>query len=162
MFGNAIHGIKDWSNAENLALILNISKGCFTDEDNIIGSLFTTFIANNLDKLISPEDMVFGEWDKVSKRMYECVYDDNGNYKPSVASILHTRFLNYSMFHLGKKGSDTDPITNRLGEIINGYKDKPLFTNDLMYNIIKTMVVAYPTRMNKMMMNSKIRAIAIS
>ena len=47
MFINAISGIDDWSKSENLALILNVAKGAFPfDKENIVGGMFTTFIAN--------------------------------------------------------------------------------------------------------------------
>ena len=58
-FCKAISGIKDWNDDNSLALILNISKGCFlNDKDNVVGTLFTTFVAQKLDRLISPEDML--------------------------------------------------------------------------------------------------------
>ena len=65
MFANIISGIPNWQNPENLAMILQIASGCFNDKDNIIGNLFTTFVANKLDQLISPEDLLLGDWDKV-------------------------------------------------------------------------------------------------
>ena len=47
MFINTISGIEDWSKTDSLELILQIASGAFVDDkDNIIGSLFTTFIAN--------------------------------------------------------------------------------------------------------------------
>ena len=91
MFGNAISGISDWSKPENLCLILDISKGCFPfDKDNIIGGLFTTFIANKLDKLISPKDMLLKSWETVAPQIKSCVYDGD-MYRPEIASVLATR-----------------------------------------------------------------------
>ena len=46
MFANAISGLANWGSPDSLAMILNISKGCFNDPDNIVGSLFTTFIVH--------------------------------------------------------------------------------------------------------------------
>lgn len=155
MFGNIIGGIKDWSSSENLATILQIASGCFNDEDNIVGSLFTTFIANKLDRLISPQDMLLGDWKKVSKQIENCVYDDNGKPKPAVASILQTRLLNYTDYYFAKQSGKTDVVIDRLLEIIHA--PKMLFDEDIIFNLIKTLTVKYPNRMNKIVFNSEIR-----
>lgn len=155
MFGNAISGIDDWDKPEALALILNISKGCFPDSDDVVGSLFTTFIANKLDKLISPKDILMEKWETVEPKIKKCVYDKNGNYKPAIASILHTRLLNYSQFYFEQKNSKTDVVYNRLMEILN-CKDM-LFDEDLIFNIIRTLCTKYKQRTNKWMLNNQLR-----
>lgn len=156
MFGNAISGIDDWSTFENLALILNISKGCFPfDKDNIIGGLFTTFIANKLDKLVSPKDMLLQSWNTVKDKIKKCVYDD-GEYRPEIASVLATRLLNYSMVYFGTKGCKSSVVQDRLLDIINS-EDK-LFSEDLIFNVVKNLVTKYSAKMNKVLMIPAIRA----
>ncbi len=156
MFGNAISGIDDWSTPENLALILNISKGCFPfDKDNIIGGLFTTFIANKLDKLISPKDMLLQSWETVKPKIKSCVYDGD-TYRPEIASVLAARLLNYSMVYFGTKGCKSSVVQDRLLDIINS-KEK-LFTEDLIFNIIKNLATKYSAKMNKILMIPAIRA----
>lgn len=156
MFGNAISGIDDWSTPENLALILNISKGCFPfDKDNIIGGLFTTFIANKLDKLVSPKDMLLQSWNTVKDKIKKCVYDD-GEYRPEIASVLATRLLNYSMVYFGTKGCKSSVVQDRLLDIINS-EDK-LFSEDLIFNVVKNLVTKYSAKMNKVLMIPAIRA----
>lgn len=156
MFINAISGIDDWSAPENLALILNISKGCFPfDKDNIIGGLFTTFIANKLDKLVSPKDMLLQSWDTVKGKIKKCVYDD-GEYRPEIASVLATRLLNYSMVYFGTKGCKSSVVQDRLLDIINS-EDK-LFSEDLIFNIVKNLATKYSAKMNKVLMIPAIRA----
>ena len=94
-FCKAISGLKDWNNPDTLALILQISKGCFlNDKDNIIGNLFTSFIVNKLDKLIQPKEMIELKWETLEPKMKDCVYD-NGKFRPDIASILTIRFMNY-------------------------------------------------------------------
>ena len=158
-FVNAISGIEDWSKPEALAMILNIAKGCFPDKDNIIGHLFTTFIANKLDKLISPEDMLMKAWTAIKPQIRKCVYDDSGMYRPDVASVLHTRLLNYSIYYFNQKGAKTDVVQDRLLELIDACDDKEgkLFDEDLLFNIIRTLMKQFPTRTNKFMLNRKIR-----
>lgn len=155
MFGRAISGIPNWQSGDSLAMILNISKGCFNDPDNIVGSLFTTFVANNLDKLISPKDMLTEKWETVYPKIKKCVYDEKDNYKPAVAAILQTRLLNYSMYYFDQKGSKTELVYDRLLDILHA--KEMLFSEDIIFNIIKTLCVKYPQRTNKWMLNTEIR-----
>jgi len=158
MFANAISGITDWQKPESLALILNISKGCFNDPDNVVGSLFTTFVANNLDKLVSPKDMLLEKWDTVYPKIKKCVYDSNGNYKPSVGAILNTRLLNYSMYYFDHKG-ETKVVYDRLLEILNA--NEMLFSEDLVFHIVRTLCSKYQSRCNKWMLNNRLRGAII-
>lgn len=155
-FCNAISGIEDWSNSKSLALILNIAKGCFDDENNIVGNLFTTFIANKLDQLITPKDLLFEEWDKCKRKMIKCVYDSNNNYHPEIASILATRLLNYTLKYFSEKDSKIDVVETRFIEIIES--DKMLFSEDLIFNVVKTLVVKNPGKMNKLLLKPQIRS----
>lgn len=154
-FCNAISGLKDWSDTKTLAMILNIAKGCFDDDKNVIGNLFTTFIANKLDKLISPERLLTGNWDEVSEEIKQCVRDSSGNYRPDIASVLSTRLLNYTSYYFDQKGSKSDPVQKRLLEIIDS--PEMLFSEDLIYNVIKQLATNYPSRMNKVIIHPKIR-----
>ena len=153
-FCNAISGLSDWSSDENLAMILNIAKGCFPSKENVVGNLFTIFINNKLDKLISPKDMLFESWDTVKTKIKNCVYD-NGTYRPDIASVLATRLLNYSVLYFESKGAKTEVVQNRLLDFINS--DEVLLTEDLLFNIIKTIVTKFSSRANKLLMNPKIR-----
>ena len=155
-FCNAISGIENWGSDENLAMILNISKGCFHDEENIIGALFTTFIHNKLDKLIAPKDMLFGDWANIKNKIKNCVYDTSDNYRPDIASILATRLLNYTMLYFNTPGSESKKVQDRLLEIIDN--DVMLFSEDLIYNIIKTLAIKNARRMNRLMTHPKIRS----
>lgn len=158
-FANIIAGIKDWEKPESLALILNISKGCFHDQDNVVGSLFTTFIANKLDKLVSPEDMLLKDWKKVKEEIEACVWDSNDNYHPEIAAVLHTRLLNYSINYLNN-GNKADVFNDRIVELVdnsNSKTEKRLFSEDLLFSIIKTMVGKFKAKTNKLLLNPAIR-----
>lgn len=168
MFGNTISGIQDWEQPKNLAFIQQIASGSFLDDkDNVVGSLFTTFIANKLDKLVTPEDMLMKPWNTIKTQIKNCVYDAAGNYRPDVASILHTRLLNYSVYYFENvKDAKTNLVQDRLLELIeapnetNANGDKigvMLFSEDFLFNIIRTLMKKFPTRTNKFMLNSKIR-----
>lgn len=154
-FCKAISGIKNWDADNSLALILNIAKGCFlSDKDNVVGTLFTTFIAQKLDKLVSPQDMLSQKWETVEPKIWDCVYDGD-RHKPEIASILAIRLLNHIMYYFSQKGSKEDVVQNRLLEFIDN--PRRLFSDDLMFHIIKTVMAKYPARTTKLMLNSKIR-----
>lgn len=155
-FCKAISGLKDWNNSETLALILQISKGCFlNDNDNIIGNLFTSFIANKLDKLIQPKDMIELTWETLKPKMKDCVYD-NGKFRPDIASILTIRFMNYVLHLFSTKGAIKESIVyDRILDIVNN--DKMLFSEDLIFHLVKNLITKYPGRTNKLLMNPIIR-----
>ena len=154
-FCKAISGIKNWDDENSLGLILNISKGCFlNDKDNVVGNLFTTFIAQKLDKLVQPKDMLEQKWETVEPKIYDCVWD-NGRFKPEIASILAIRLLNYIMLYFSQKGVKESVVQDRLLEFIDN--DRKLFSDDLLFHIIKTVIGKYPAKTTKLMLNSKIR-----
>lgn len=155
-FCKAISGLKNWDNPDTLALILQISKGCFlNDKDNIIGNLFTTFIANKLDRLIQPKDMIELKWDTLEPKMKNCVYD-NGNFRPEIASVLTIRFMNYVLHLFGTKGAIKENVVyDRILEIVNN--DEVLFSEDLIFHLVKNLITMYPGRTGKLLMNPIIR-----
>lgn len=155
-FCKAISGLKNWDNPDTLALILQISKGCFlNDKDNIIGNLFTTFIANKLDRLIQPKDMIELKWDALEPKMKNCVYD-NGNFRPEIASVLTIRFMNYVLHLFGTKGAIKENVVyDRILEIVNN--DEMLFSEDLIFHLVKSLITKYPGRTGKLLMNPIIR-----
>ena len=155
-FCKAIGSIKDWSEDSSLALILNISKGCFLDDtNNAVGTLFTTFISQKLDKLVKPQDMLMQKWDTVEPKIYDCVYDGD-KFKPEIASILAIRLLNYILFYFSQTGVKESVVQDRLLEFIDN--PRKLFSEDLLFHIIKTVIGKYPAKTTKLLMNSKIRS----
>lgn len=153
MFANIIGGIDDWSKPDNLAQILQIASGCFLDDDDIVGGLFTTFIANKLDKLMDPDTMLNKDWDYVKGELAKEVYDGD-NYRADIASVLTTRFCNFVNLYFNTKGSKTEVAVDRILKIIE--HDKMLFSEDLIFSLIKTLHKNHPTRCNKLLLNPKV------
>jgi hypothetical protein len=108
-----------------------------------------------LDKLPTPEVLVTQKWDTLAPKLEALLYE-NDIYRPDLASILSTRFCNYSLMLFEKKGTKTDVVVDRILEIIDN--KKILFSEDLIFNLIKTLNKMYPARCNKMLMNPKIIA----
>lgn len=154
-FCKAISGIKDWNDDNSLALILNISKGCFlNDKDNVVGTLFTTFISHKLDKLVQPKDMLMQKWETVEPKIHDCVYDGE-RFKTEIASILAIRLLNYIMYYFSQPGVKQDIVQDRLLDFIDN--PRKLFSDDLLFHVIKTAISKYPAKTTKLLLNSKIR-----
>ena len=153
MFANIISGIDDWSTPENLALILQIASGCFLDEDDIVGGMFAQFIANKLDKLMSPEDLIHKDWEYVRRQLANQLYDGD-IYRADIANIVTTRFVNYTLKYFGETGNKTQVITDRILELVDN--EKILLTEDLLFSLIKTINKKFPAKCNKLILNPKI------
>ena len=152
MFSNIISSIPDWGSVESQALILQIASGCFLDDDDVVGGLFTQFIANKLDKLISPEELVLGNWEGVRRKLSSQLYDDD-NYRADIASVITTRFINFADNWLENK-NDVNVIIDRIINIIDN--DKQLLSEDLLFSLIKTLNSKYKRQCQKMVLNPKI------
>lgn len=155
MFCNAISSIPDWEATSNLAIILNISKGSFNDQKNEVGNLFTMFIKRKLDKMVSPDKILFDEdWSKIEKDIVACNYK-GAEFQTPVASILSTRILNKVRSFLDEGGS-IKSIEQRLEQIITS--DKKLFSEDMTFFLLKTIVSEYPKKAERLLLNKTFRA----
>lgn len=155
-FCKAISGIKDWEDDVSLALILNISKGCFlNDKDNVVGTLFTSFISNRLDKLVTPKDMLIQAWETVEPKIYECTHEGE-QMKTDVASILGIRLLNYILYYFSQAGAKEDVVQDRILKFVEN--PRKLVSEDILFHLIKTVIAKYPARTTKLLINPKIRA----
>ena len=160
-FCRAIGGIRDWAEEDSLARILEIASGCFLQKDNVIGALFTQFINNRLDKLISPKRMLTGNWDAVSLELQACVYQ-GPQYRADIANILATRFMNYCDKYLGKDEAPSARVMERIDLFVQAAQGgQQLFSNDILYNVIKTLCHNHKTMTNRWYMNKNIRDIAL-
>lgn len=157
-FCRAISSLENWGSSESLSMILQIASGCFLEKENILGSLFTTFINNRLDKLISPDEMVNGSWDKVSTKLQESIYEGD-NFKANVASILGLRFLNYCNRHLGTDRAPSNVVEQRITDLLTS--ETQLFSKDILYHIVKVLCKQHVAKTNKWFLNKHIREIAL-
>lgn len=157
-FCRAIGGIEKWSDPDSLSFILEISTGCFLGKDNILGNLFTSFISNNLDKLISPERMFEGDWKAVENEIKDCVFANN-QWRADLANILATRFLNFIDKYLNQRGYDSKKVQQRMHDIVTS--DKGLFSKDILYNVIQTLSAAHPAATNSWYMDVAIRNVLL-
>lgn len=159
MFANMIAGIDDWDNDDNLAFISTIAKGCFKDESNRFSQMFASFIRHKMHLLIQPKNILLDNWSTLRDKLEETLYDENGSYRPDIASLLERRFSNYVGAWLESDGNT--PIKTVIDRILNFIHTedkggKMLFTQDLMYHMIKTITSEHKKQTNKLLFEPEI------
>lgn len=125
-FFNAISSFKTFE--DNLPMIQIIGEGSVGQE---FASMFTLFINNRLDKLISPKSILLDSEEFVFGQLKARIGKDS-SYRADIASILATRLANYAVFY-AQDNTITKDIITRIQKIIT----TDIFTNDLRYNIVK-------------------------
>jgi hypothetical protein len=150
-FFNCISSIKNFE--DQLPLIQMIGESSVGPE---MSTLFTMFINNKLDKLMTPKDMLLSKDDHVTVigKIQNCIGKDH-NYRADIASVLSTRLFNYALHH-AEKESISKEILERISEIIVS----KTFTNDLEYLIIKKLLSGNKKKFEKLIMNPEIMKIA--
>jgi hypothetical protein len=157
MFAKAISGIDDFSKPENLTMINTIAEGCFESQENVFGRLFAMFVSNKLDRLINSRDILLDEWNSVSPRLRNCIYDGD-KYRADISSVLTVRFLNYIDIYIKQEKGNADSskiIMERILQLVNA--DKVLLSEDLIFKLVNVLVGKYPQRFNKLLMDKKLR-----
>jgi hypothetical protein len=143
-FFNSISSIKTFE--DKLPLIQMIGEGSVGNE---FASMFTTFINNKLDKLVTPREIVTGDVE-VLGQLRECIGKDD-SYRADIASLLATRVANFSVAF-----SKTDTVTQKVQERLIKLCTSDSFTDDLKYLVVRTIFNGNKAKFNKMMMNPSI------
>jgi hypothetical protein len=127
-FFNSISSISPFD--DNLYLIQMIGEGSVGSE---FTTMFTMFINNKLDKIISPETILTHESEEYILNTLKGVIGKDKDYRADLASILSTRIINYSLYY-SKNNKVEKSFINRLSFLMN----EELFAMDLKYNIVKS------------------------
>jgi hypothetical protein len=145
-FFNAISSFENFE--DNLSLIQMIGEGSVGDE---FASMFTTFINNKLDKLVTPKDLLTHDSESyILGELRSCIGKDD-TYRADIAATLSTRLANYSIMY-----SKENTITQKISDRIKALVTKDYFTNDLKYLIIRTLFNGNKKKFNKLMMDPTI------
>ena len=145
-FFNAISSFDSFE--DNLSMVQMIGEGSVGDA---FASMFTTFINNKLDKLVTPKDLLTHENESyILGELRGCIGKDDA-YRADIASTLATRLANFSVVY-SKENTITQKLTDRLIALCT----KDYFTNDLKYLIVRTIFNGNKQKFNKMMMNPEI------
>ena len=142
-FFNSISSIDSFET--NLPLIQMIGEGSVGPE---FTTLFTMFINNKLDKMISPEDMIHHEKEDYVLNTLKGIIGKEKKYRADLASILSTRLVNYSLYY-SKENKIEKSFIDRLAFLIN----EELFAVDLKYNIVKSIYNGNTSSFKLLMLN---------
>jgi len=150
-FFNCISSFKVFD--DHLPMIQMIGEGSVGGE---VATLFTTFINNRLDKLITPKQILL---DKDSKAVGAALLDainDTDGYRADIASILTTRLINFSLLYASNNPVSTD-IIERLIYLV---KDPDIFSNDLKYHIVKKILNGNKQKFSKLLYDQSVQEFA--
>ena len=145
MFFNSISSIKSFE--DSLPLIQMIGEGSVGSE---FSTLFTMFINNKLDKMISPENIMSQDETYVMNTLKSLVGKDK-NYRADIAATLGTRVANYLEFY-AKDNAVEKPLTERISKIVT----EKIFATDVCYNMVKSIYNSNPNKFKLMMLNKEL------
>jgi hypothetical protein len=154
-FFNCISSIPKFE--DSLPMIQMVGEGSVGGE---VATLFTTFINNRLDKLITPKEMLLGKDDKTVRNNLMSAICNGGtaatDYRADIASILTTRFINYTVLY-AEKNPITPEIIQRITYLV---KDDEVFTDDLKYHIVKKILNGNKQKFQKMLFDPRVQELA--
>jgi nucleoside-triphosphatase THEP1 len=150
-FFNAISSIPKFE--DDLPLIQMIGEGSVGTD---FAAMFTMFINNKLDRIISPADILTKDEQYVMNSLTNAVGKDD-EFRADISSVIATRVINYSLA-IADKGSVAKPIIDRIAKLTT---DCEAFTNDLRYYMIKEIVNGNKPKFAPLMMNQDVVKMAV-
>jgi hypothetical protein len=119
-------------------------------------SMFTMFINNKLDKILSPEDILTKDEAYVMGSLKNLIGEDD-DFRADLSSVIATRVINYCLTQATTKSISQDVI-DRLTKLTT---DAKVFTDDLKYYVIKELLNGNKPKFSKLMLNPKVAQMAI-
>jgi hypothetical protein len=150
-FFNSISSIEKFN--EELPLIQMIGEGSVGAD---FSSMFTMFINNKLDRIISPEDILTKDEAYVVGALRSMIGEDD-EFRADISSVVSTRLINYALREAETKSIPQDVI-NRLIKLTT---DCTSFTDDLSYYIVKELTNGNKPKFSKMLLNPKVAKMVI-
>lgn len=151
LFFNSISSIPDFEEKNALGLIQMIGEGSIGVEAS---TMFTTFIANRMDKMISPKEMLENpNKDEVLTKLKSAIKPKGSEYRSDIASILAMRLINYSLLTAEEKRV-TQATIDRLIILVT---DETIFTNDIAYVVAKKLIAGDKKAFENMLVNRAVQ-----
>ena len=124
--------------------------------DGSIGSepaaLFSMFINNKLDKIVTPQQILENEdWSYIKGALSGSVGSDD-DFRADISSIISTRVVNYALVK-AEKGSIPQKMIDRIVALTT---DCESFTNDLKYYMVKEIINGNKSKFSKLMLNQDV------
>jgi hypothetical protein len=146
-FFNSISSIAKFE--EELPLIQMIGEGSVGTE---FSSMFTMFINNKLDQIISPKDIVTNANEAYVIGALNNAIGTGQDFRADISSIITTRIVNYCLMH----AADNPVPQTMIDRLIKLSTDCDSFTDDLRYFMVKELMGNNKVKFSKMMMNQKV------
>ena len=146
MFFNSLMSIDNFSN--ELPLIQQLGEATTNPEFTI---MFTTFINNKLDKLVTPKNMLLQDNESYILGEIKSCIGQGDSYRADIASVLATRLINFTVEYAEKH-----TITQANIDRLIAFATVDLFTNDLKYIIIKNIIKGNKQKFQKLMLNTEV------
>jgi hypothetical protein len=118
--------------------------------------MFTMFINNKLDKIISPEDILTKDEAYVKGAILASVGKDD-EFRADLSSVIATRVINYALT-VADKGGVPQGMIERLAKVTTEFDG---FTNDLRYYMVKEIVNGNKVKFAKLMQDTNVVKMAI-
>jgi hypothetical protein len=151
-FFNSISSIDKFE--EQLPIIQMIGEGSVGAD---VSTMFTMFINNKMDKIISPQDILTNTNEAYVVGALNSAVGSGDNFRADIASVIATRIVNYSLTH-AESNPVADPMVQRLVKLTT---DCDAFTDDLRYYMVKEIVNGNKNKFSKLMMNSAVVKMAV-
>ena len=145
MFFNSISSIKSFE--DSLPLIQMIGEGSVGSE---FSSMFTMFINNKLDKIISPQN-IMDQDEKYVLGTLKSIIGDDDKYRADIAATISTRLVNY----LERYATD-NKVEKVTIERIKSLVKSDIFTKDIMFNMVKGIYNANTKKYQMMLMDKEL------
>jgi hypothetical protein len=124
---------------------------------NEFASMFTMFINNKLDKLLSPKDIFSKDISYIVGALRTNI-GRGDNYRADIASVMGTRIVNYALTH-----AENNPVTpDMIQRIITVSTDDEIFTRDIKYFIVRALLSGNKQKFQKIMTNPELVKMAAS
>jgi len=145
-FFNSISSIENFE--DQLPLIQMIGEGSVGAE---FATMFTMFINNRLDRIITPERVMSVEdWPSVKGQLTSVIGKDS-QYRADIASVMTRRIINYNLAN-----ADKSSVTQKILERLTSIMTEDVFTNDLKYTMVREIVNGNRLKFQKLLMNPEI------
>lgn len=145
-FFNAISSFEKFE--DNLPMIQMIGEGSVGAD---MTSLFTLFINNKLDQLISPKDIILHDNEDYIVGALKSTIGRGDDYRADIASIMSTRIVNFALSHF-----KANPMKNEVIKRFEKLVVDEIFAIDLKYMIVRNLINGNKQKFQKLMLNDKV------
>jgi hypothetical protein len=145
-FFNAISSFEKFE--EQLPMIQMIGEGSVGPD---MTSLFTLFINNKLDQLMSPKDILLHDNEDYIVGALKTTVGRGDDYRADIASIMSTRIINFALTHF-KSNPMKAEVIKRLEKLVVD----EIFAIDLKYMIVRNLINGNKQKFQKLMLNDKV------